>query len=371
MKIGIQAADLDYDRIDGTRVYILNLLKYFGKIDSEDDFFVYHKGKFNPELTPEIFSNYKIKSIPFPFAWTQLRFCFQIGKDKIKRLWMPLHSIPLLKSKKIITTVTIHDLAFKYFPDHFRRVDLLKINLFTDWAVKYSDRIIAISNSTKADILKFYPNIPEDKIKVIYHGFDEDNFSGLGNPVKDEKIIKNFGIDKDYILYTGAIQPRKNLNDLIDAFAILKKKNINLRLVLAGERAWLSDGIMKKINGSHYAEDILVLGKVKFKELGALYRNAKVFVYPSLYEGFGIPILEAMASKVPVIVANNSSLPEVAGSAALYFDAKNPNDLAEKIESIASDNDMAQELVSKGLERIKKFSWENCARETLEYIKKD
>ncbi len=370
VKIAIQAADLDHTRIDGTRVYILNLLKYFGGLDPASEFFIYHKKDFNPELTPPAFPNYKIKKISAPLFWTQTRFAWEIRKDKPDVLWMPMHNAPLLRPKKIKTVVTIHDLAFKYFPGYFLKKDLLKINLLTRLAVKNADGIITISEFSKKDILKFYPGTPAEKIKVIYHGFDPDVFQKERDSEKEAEIKKRLNIRGKYLLYTGAIQPRKNLEIFIEAFNRLKTGHYaDLSLVLAGEKAWLSENIIKKARKSPFSADIIMPGKLKFDDLGHLFRGASVFVFPSLYEGFGIPALEAMAAKVPIILANNSSLPEVGCDAALYFEAQNPKDLADKIEKVLGSENLRSIMVAKGLEQVKKFSWEKCARETLEYLK--
>ena len=176
MKIAIQAADLDNSRIDGTRVYLLNTLKYFGNLSKEDDFFIYHKKDFNPELAPPSFPNYIIKKIYSPFLWTQTRFAWDTRRDKVDVIWMPMHNAPLFKCKKIKTVITIHDLAFKKFPKTFPRWDLFKLNFLTNLAIRKADKIIAVSKSTKNDILKFYPHVAEDRVKVIYHGFDRELF---------------------------------------------------------------------------------------------------------------------------------------------------------------------------------------------------
>jgi len=370
MKIAIQAADLDAPRIDGTRVYILNLLKYFGKLDTSSEFLIYHKDKFNPELTPPDFPNYKIKKISSPFLWTQTRFAWELQKDKPDVLWMPMHNMPVLKRKGLKSIVTIHDLAFKYFPGTFTKKDLFKINLLTKIAISCADKIITISESSKKDILKFYPSTQPEKIKVIYHGFDRRIYERERDFQKERELKNKYGINGPYIIYIGAIQPRKNLEKLIEAFDILKSKtNTDLKLVLAGERAWLSKKLFKKIERSLNKKDIICPGQLNFETVGHLLRGCAAFVFPSLYEGFGIPVLEAFASKVPVICSKNSSLPEVSGDAALYFEDNDANDLADKIKLIATDKNLRQEYMKKGLEQIKNFSWEKCAKETLEYLK--
>ena len=371
MNIAIQAADLDHSRIDGTRVYILNLLKQFGRLDPDSEFLIYHKCDFNPELKPPEFPNYRVKKIYAPYFWTQLRFALEMFRTKPDALWMPMHNLPFFHPKKSQSIVTIHDLAFKHFPESFPRFDLLKLNFLTDLAVRRADKLIAISEATKKDILETYPEVKAEKIRVIHHGFDPEVYALPRNSEKETALKKQLGIAGRYILYIGAIQPRKNLKILIEAFNLLKSQgNDDLQLVLAGEIAWLSENTVKLAERSPNRADIKMPGKLKFGDLGHLCRGASVFVFPSLYEGFGIPVLEAMAARVPVICARNSSLPEVGGDACLYFDAHNAGKLAEQISSVLGDENLRQALVAKGLERTKKFSWEKCARETLEFIKK-
>ncbi|HFC76657.1 MAG TPA: glycosyltransferase family 1 protein [Candidatus Moranbacteria bacterium] len=371
MKIAIQSADLDNSRIDGTRVYLWNVLKYLGKLSSQDDFFIYHKADFNPELRPVEFSNYKIKKIWSPALWTQTKFALEIWRDKIDILWMPMHNIPLIKSKKMKTVVTIHDLAFKRFPKTFPKKDLYRLNFLTDLAVKNSDKIIAVSNSTKNDILKFYPKISEGKIKVIYHGFDAELFQKIFSAEKVKEILAKFSIDDSkFLLYVGAIQPRKNLKILIKAFDIYKQKtNSDIKLVLAGGKAWRWQETIKAIRKSSFQQDIILTGKISFDEVSVLYQNASLFIFPSLYEGFGIPILEALSAGVPILSANNSSLPEVGGNAVEYFDDSSPSNLAEKINNVLDNEKKRNEMIAKGIKQVQKFSWKKCAQETLEYLK--
>lgn len=407
MRIAIQAADLDSRRIDGTRVYLLNMLRRFGELSSDDDFFIYHKGEFNPKLSPPEFANYNIKKIKCPFYWTQTRFAWEMLAKKYDRLWMPMQALPFFKKKNLISTVTIHDLAFKYFPDFFPHKDLRRLNLFTSVAIRKSDKIIAVSKSTKRDILKFYPEIKDDKIKVIHHGFNSELFQKEIPEKLINKILENYKLKtKNYLLYVGALQPRKNLETLIYAFELAKKNYPELRLILAGGKAWMSEGIMSKAESSQYSKDIIVTGTIPFEDMAVLYKNASVFVFPSLYEGFGIPVLEAQASGVPVIAGNNSSIPEVVSikkfplplgddkgegngllnlgnfllpspppkgegdiPSAILVDVQDSKKIAEAILKILNDNNLRQGLIQKGYENIKRYSWDKCARESLEYIK--
>ncbi len=372
MKIAIQAADLDFQNMGGIRTYLFNILKEIGKLPAGDEFIIYHRNNFNPELIPPDFSNYTLKKIRSPFFWTQLRFAAEVWKDAPDALWMPLHNIPLLRRKSLKTTVTVHDLAFKYFPRHFTGSDLKKLNFLTDIAIRHSDKIIAVSHSTKNDILKFYPQIKEGKIKVIHHGFDPELFQKEIPKEESEKFLKSCQLQAtNYILHVGTLQPRKNLEILMDAFEKIKSDSgyAGLKLVLAGGKGWLWDGIIKKAENSPHKKDIILTGTVLFKELTILYRHASIFAFPSLYEGFGLPILEAFASQIPVVCAHNSSLPEVAGDAALYFENNNAQDLAQKIQQVLENPELKKDLIQKGLVQLQKFSWEKCARETLEFLK--
>ena len=371
MKIAIQAADLDHARIDGTRVYIKSLLKYFGELDSVSNFLIYHKDEFNPELAPPKFSNYTVIKKAWPFFWTQLRLSSALWREKPDVLWMPMHNIPYFRSGKLKTVVTIHDLAFKYFPEYFTKKELWKLNFLAGLAIRRCDRIITISESSKKDILKFYPNISADKIVVIYHGFSGTVFSRERDLKKEAEVKDKLKIDGRYILYVGAIQPRKNLNTLITAFEKLKLivGHDDLKLVLAGEKAWLAEDVFAAIEKSPYQTDIITPGRIKFEDIGHLMRGASLFCFPSLYEGFGIPVLEAFAAGVPVICARNSSLPEVAGDAALYFSGKDDQQLVKNLKNILQDKTLREELIAKGKKQVQKFSWKKCAKETLECLK--
>ncbi len=368
MNIAIQAADLDAERIDGTRIYLLRLLERFGAVMPEDRWHLYHRRKFNPDLVPPKFPNYSFRTIPFPFFWTQTRFSREIFRLRPDRVFMPVQALPFFLPKGTESIVTIHDLAFKIFPEHFPPRDLRRLNWFTDFAITRATRLIAVSEATKRDILKFYPTVNEEKIHVIHHGFDS-GFEGTLEKEQKNILVEKFKlVPKEYLLYVGAIQPRKNLLRLLDAFRIFGEKHLSSHLVLAGEAAWMSDDIFRAHKTHPFRERILFPGRISFVERAALYANARLFVFPSLYEGFGLPVLEAFAANVPVVCADNSSLPEVAGDAALFFDATKTDELTRALLALWEDETKRHALVVKGREQLKKFSWEKCARETAEWI---
>ena len=371
--IGIDAADLCHKRIDGTRIYIYNLLERFGKVAPETLFYIYLKGKINPQLRFREFPNYLLRNADFPLFWTQLKLPVMLKKEIPDVLWMPFHNMPLLRPRKMKTVITIHDLAFKLFPDLFPKRDLFLLNRLTSYSVKAADRVIAVSHSTARDLTEIY-NVPPHKIRVIYHGYNSKLFH---LPSAQEKkqvpcIKSKYQIPRSgkYLLYVGAIQPRKNLGVLVSAFERLKTLHTfrDWKLVLAGSDAWMVDDLKKQINASPWQKDIIMTGNFEISDLPPLLWGAEMFVFPSLYEGFGIPVLEAMACGIPVITARNSSLIEVSGKHAVYFEAQRIDDLTASIRELNESEAKKNELVKGGLNWIKRFSWDETARKTYEFL---
>lgn len=369
MRVAVQASDLDHIRIDGTRVYLKELLKRFGVLSPQTNFVLYHKNHFNPNLAPPALSNYSEKSLPFRFAWMQTRFAWEMFCARPEKLFLPIQAAPVFLPRSIEVTATIHDLAFRRYPETFPRADLFKLNFMLERAVRRADKLIAVSDSTKRDLLEFFPELPESRITVIHHGFDAQFFE---TRLSVEALSQQLGtfrlLPNEYCLYVGALQPRKNLVRLIAAFERVKKQHPAMKLVLAGEAAWLASNILAAYEKSPYREDILLTGRVSFEDMRALYQGARLFVFPSLYEGFGLPILEAFASGIPVLTADNSSLIEVAGKAALYCSATSVDDIAEKLEQLWRDEALRNDLIVLGQEQLRHFSWEKCAQETLSLI---
>lgn len=369
VRIAIQASDLDHARIDGTRVYLSELLRRFGDLAPSADFFLYHQQKFNPMLAPPDRPNYYPLSLPFPKAWMQTRFAWEIVRTKPDHLFLPIQAAPLFLSSELDVTATIHDLAFRQFPETFTRIQRCKLNLMLDTVVGRANRLITVSDATRQDLLTAYPSLDPKKVQVIHHGFDSIFF---GKQLREEERKKEIGTwnleGDDYILYVGALQPRKNLVRLITAFDKLRQKHPEAKLVLAGEVAWLSDDILAAQRQSRSRDHIILTGRVDFPSLRALYQGARFFAFPSLSEGFGLPILEAYASGIPVLTAKNSSLPEVAGKGALYVEALDSYDIAEKLMLLWNDEQLRRKLTLLGRQELNRFSWEKTARETLDVI---
>jgi glycosyltransferase involved in cell wall biosynthesis len=266
------------------------------------------------------------------------------------------------------TVVTIHDLVSFLFPDTVPRKYSLYMRLMTRLAVWSADRIIAVSHATRADLTRILRIRPE-QVVVIHEGVAPE-FGVTPAPGACEAVIRRYGIRRPYCLFVGNLEPRKNLPRLIEAFGLLRRRGLAPadvpQLVLAGTRGWLSAGIFRAAAGPGVeAPDIAFTGYVPAADLPALYAGAACFVFPSLYEGFGLPVLEAMSAGTPVVASRVGAIPEVAGDAAILVDGARPGELAEGIASVLTDRALRERLVARGRTRAAAFTWERVARETL------
>ena len=230
--------------------------------------------------------------------------------------------------------------------------------------------MIAVSENTKRDLISIY-NIPEQKISTIYSGIAQIFQPNLQETPTAKRIKNKYQLPQKFILYLGTIEPRKNIETLISAFELFKKPaaHKNYSLVLAGKHGWQSDKIKKQIKKSPFRDMIKFVDYIAPEDKPYLYNLAEIFVYPSLYEGFGFPVLEAMACGRPVITSHASSLPEICENAAMYIDPNNINDIARAITSLANDNQQQRHLINSGLAQAAKFSWQSTAQQLLAIFK--
>ncbi len=372
MRVAIQARDLDHNRIDGPRVYLKQLLERFGDLAPEVEFTLYHRDIFNHRLVPRKAPNYREKRLRGKLAWMQTSFAWEMFRVKPDRVFLPLQAAPLFFPGEPQIIATIHDLAFRFYPETFPLWHRFKLRIFLRILLWRAKRIICVSHATKRDLLHFFPDLKPEQVKVIHHGFDATFFEDRVSDDTAALLLDQYQlVSKKYLLYVGALQPRKNLSRTIEAFENLKKNHPHFeeyKLVLAGEAAWLSHDILRQAETSKFCKDIVLTGGVDFEALRTLYQHTALFVFPSLYEGFGLPILEAFASRVPVLVSENSSLREVAGEGAWYCDAFDPEDIARQILHILDSPKVQEHLLVQSQEQLKKFSWERSARETLDFI---
>lgn len=365
MKIAIDASELSNRREDGTQIYLYNLLKHIAQIDRKNQYILYYQHDSKKLIQA---SNFTHVVKPWPAYWTQSRLPFLLFQEKPDVLFMPIQTLPFFMPSRVKTVITIHDLAFLFYPETFPASDRIKHKVFAWHAIKRADKIIAVSETTKKDITERYGTLPE-KIKVIHHGYDKELFRPFQNQNDCDIIeaVKNkYRITKPYVLYIGALQPRKNVLGLVKAFELLNAGTNTHQLVVAGGRAWLYEEVFEYIKKTPYRDKIILTGRFETEELPALLWGSELLVLPSFYEGFGLPIIEAMACGVPVITSDVSSLPEVAGSAAILVDPRNTESITEAMRKVLDDKNLKQKIIQDGFQNVKRFSWEQCARETMD-----
>ena len=273
------------------------------------------------------------------------------------------HLLPRLKGAR--TVLTVHDLIFLLFPEYHLPLNRWFLNRFMPLFVRRADAIIAVSQCTRDDLIRYYA-APSEKITVVYEGVDA-RFQTVTDPDALAQVRVRYGLPERFILYVGTIEPRKNLNTLLEAFARLKVRSTtcDLGLVIVGRKGWLYEGFFRRLHELGLKGEVIFPGFVPDEDLPAIYSAAALFVFPSLYEGFGLPPLEAMACGTPVIASNASSLPEVVGEAGILIDLHDVGGLIEAMERVLMDEPLLSEMRARGLERARGFTWEKAARETL------
>ncbi len=417
MLIGIDASRATIARRTGTENYSLQLIRHLVDLGSGHRFRLY----FNQPPAPGLFPHkphVELRPIPFPRLWTHVRLAAEIVTRPPDCLFIPAHVLPLVHPRRSI--VTVHDLGYLYFPDAHRPFD----RWYLDWSTRYNARsaaaVLADSQATRNDLVRHY-GIDPAKITVVYPGLDPafmDNphphplslwergatfpslplGEGLGVSVcrsasssrsRSSPLPLGEGLGvraachlpEPFILHVGTLQPRKNLARLIDAFDRARQRAAGdprltcaglplrgLGLVLAGRAGWYANELFRQVEVLGLTSRVHFLDYVPSDYLPALVRAAALFVMPSLYEGFGLPVLEAMACGTPVVCSNTSSLPEVAGDAALLVDPLDTDTLAEAIIRGLTDEPLRDELRTRGHARARHFTWDGAARQTLHVI---
>jgi len=372
MRIGIDCR-LYSSNFTGIGRYVHELVDWFIRLNNEEkrthELVLFFN---NPEFKDFVPPNLSVKKVlvnakHYSFA-EQTRFLKILNKENCDIVHFPHFNIPIFYRKPYI--VTIHDLTLSFFPG--QKMTKWYHRLAYNWtiknAVKKAKKVVAVSENTKNDVME-HLKIPEEKIKVIHNGVS-DFFRLLQEPAVTKKTLKKYKIEKQFLLYTGVWRNHKNLPNLIKAFNILKnQKNINLQLVITGKEDPHYPEIKEEIKKLNLENDIITPGLVSEEELLHIYNAALLYVFPSLYEGFGLPPLESMKCGTPVVASNTSCIPEVCGEDnAIFFDPYSPEKIADKIEYLYKDADLQAELVEKGYQHANKFTWERAARTTYKTI---
>ncbi len=362
MKIGIEAERANLPNPTGVEYYAAQLIKQFAKLDSKNEYILYFRTQ-PQEWFYQLPKNFSIKVIPFPKFWTQLRISWEMIWHPVDVLFIPASALPLWHVRNSV--VTVHDIAFELFDGIYTGYMNYYQKFTARFAVRFARKVITVSHSTKKDLIRVYQT-PAEKITVTHLGLAK-NLHPMGYEEVQPVLDKYDLVYQKYILFLGTIQPRKNIIRLVEAFQKLKKENhIEEKLIIAGGRGWLWEPILKKIKMVGIDGSVRYVDYFKSEDLPYLYAGAKLFTLPALYEGFGFPPLEAMSSGVPVVVSNLSSLPEVVGEAGLLVDPNSVESIAEGLLKVLTDENLRQEMIAKGLIRVKDFTWESTARKTLE-----
>ncbi len=357
MTIGIEAERANLQQATGVEHYAQQLILNLAAVDRENTYILYLRSK-PAEWMSKLPVNFKLKVIPFPLFWTQIRISLEMLFHPVDCLFIMASALPVIHPRNSV--VTIHDIAWEFYPETFSAFMLWYLRFSTWYAVKFAHRIIAVSEQTKKDLMKKY-NLASEKISVVYHGFDMRT-EMMASPAEEKERIAR--LPEKYILFLSTLQPRKNVIGLIDAFIALKKeKNIPHSLVLVGGKGWLYGQIMEKIK-NHPEIIYCGYGYDRF----AYLQRADLLVQPSFYEGFGMSILDAFAARVPVACSNVSSLPEVAGDAAEYFDPRSIESIKDAMFKVINNRPLHSALVEKGADRLKHFTWQSCAEHTLKIL---
>ncbi|MEX2007357.1 MAG: glycosyltransferase family 1 protein [Candidatus Levyibacteriota bacterium] len=331
------------------------LLKQLYDLDKKNNYRIYLPVQKSVDL-PKERENWSYIVVKNQKLWTATALSKKLFSDrrKLDVFFSPTHYLPVYIPCP--AAVAILDLSYIHFPELFKKRDLYQLKLWGKYSARKASRILTISEASKNDIINYY-SVKSSKVDAIYPGIKE----------MDKKVRTNirskYKIEGDYILFVGTLQPRKNIAKLIEAFSEIKNKNI--KLVIVGKKGWMFEEILNAPKKYEVSERVRFIDSVSDEDLPGFYAGAFCFVLPSLYEGFGLPVLEAMQNGCPVITSKVSSLPEAGGDAALYVNPHDSTDITEKLDKILSDDKLREDMIKKGFEQVKKFSWENTARKVL------
>lgn len=364
MLIGIDASRYNHPEKTGVEVYSHQIINGLMELVDEKDRLILYCQENLKIPRDVVYAQTEIsqKVMPCPRLWTLGRLSYEMRRNKPDVLFVPSHVLPLILPKK--TVITIHDLAFEHFKKAYSRPQFHYLKWSTKQATKKADRIIVPSEATKQDLMKFY-RYPAEKIRVIPHGADEIDMKPA-----DKAVLKRFWVNTEekFILFVGRLEAKKNLVSLVKAFDWFLKKNPDWKLILGGNRGVGFRQLWNEITSLNLQDKVILPGYLDEAEKNVLFQTAQIFAFPSLYEGFGFPVLEAFQYGVPVLTSKNSSLPEVAGEAAYLVDPLDIDEIAKGLEMLAQNQALREELVEKGRKQLQKFKWYEAAQKTWDVL---
>jgi glycosyltransferase involved in cell wall biosynthesis len=356
VRIGVNALYLIPGGVGGTEIYLRELLAALAELDQVNEYLIFTNLETQSDLIPKQANfHWKPQAVharfrPGRILWEQIVLPFEAARYRLDVLFNPGFTAPIFSPCRQVTV--FHDLQHKRYPENFRWFDLPFWRLLLWASAHRSHRLIAVSEATCSDLLRFY-RIPKARVTVVHHGV-EPAFSRLDRSQTE-----------DYLLCVSTLHPHKNLPRLIRAYG---RKERDSPLILAGLRGFHTETIERLIQERGLQDAVQITGWVPREELYSLYGRARAFVYPSMFEGFGMPVLEALAAGIPVACSDIAPLREVAGDAALYFDPLNEDDIASAIERVMSDEQLREHLIQAGRERARPFTWQRSAEQTLRVL---
>jgi glycosyltransferase involved in cell wall biosynthesis len=400
MIIGIDASRANLQHKTGTEWYSFYLIKNLAEIDHHNTYRLYLNKPPRPELIAAVQANpnfsFNLLRWPFYSFWTLGRLTLEMFWRRPDVLFVPAHALPLFGPLKTINT--IHDLAFVREQNLYRAAPVKTqfpisrriINFFvrlltgghycsssvdylywsTPFALHHAKKIITVSQATKQEVLEIYPRVSPEKIIVVHNGYNTELYPPRPDPLKAQQILEKYDLETPYFLYVGRLEKKKNTPTLVEAFALWRESHpgTDLKLVLIGDAGFGYDEVQYTIQEFNLGAAVIIPGWVEEEDLPYIFSSATAFIFPSKYEGFGIPILQALACGVPAAISDIPVLREVAGSAALYFNQNSKEAIAAALDRITSDAVLRSDLIAQGREQAKKFSWRRCAEETLQII---
>jgi glycosyltransferase involved in cell wall biosynthesis len=361
MKIAIDAHHLGLRRT-GNETYVYNLVKHLALLEPNGEkYLVYLDRSQGPEGMKRN-RCFDTKSIPTSLSY--LRFGLFYPMESWRSSFDLFHAQfsvpPFLRARSVLT---VYDLVFERFPEFFHAKDRMQMKLLVPWSCRRADEVITISESSKRDLVELYRLNP-NRVTVTYPG-PQDIYRPL-DPQHARGYLRNaYGIQQPFVLYVGNLEPRKNLGRLIEAFALLRRKDrIQHKLVIVGKKAWLYEGILESVHRHGIKPDLVLTGYVPREDLPVFYNAATLMIYPSLFEGFGLPVIEAMACGTPVITSYGSALEEIASGAAVLVDPYSIASIASALERVANSDELQRNLRQAGLARAAQFSFRRMAEQT-------
>jgi len=360
MRIGIDVKLLRTNSA-GIKVYLESLLNELQKLDHKNEYVLFSPAPVSYELFAPNFS-YAIFRTHLPgILWQQYELPKLAKKQKIDVFWGPEQTLFLRRPKGIQKVLTVHDFVYRRYPKTMQRSVRAITGYYGTRSLSKSDAIVCISKFTAAELQRFYPSIPKQRISVIPNGIVHEN------------TVKKISSKKDFLFFSGSMEPRKNLRRLLKALEILAQKGIRIPLKIAGPTGWHNKAFRELLGKSPIRDSVEILGFVSAKELQDLYKNCKGFVFPTLYEGFGLPALEALQNGARVLTSKNSPMQEFLGTLGIYFDPENTESIASAIETLYRNPERisySEKENEKRLEILKRYSWERAAKKMIAIFEK-